>query len=251
MSDQPKQSLYGESNAPDVGQDKPLEFMELISGVFSEPVETFKRLSKMPQWVGAMLLIIAFGLVFSIAWLARVDLPEFLRMTFERAQPNLSSAQLDQAVEATVKITQVSTIAGGLFGVPVMIFFLGLLYWAVGLISGEDAKRRPSYQHGLVVAVIPRLATVPYMLLGTIMAFINPVGTFRPDQIVPSSLEYWIQSDNPKLSALYSSIDLFQLFQYALIFIAAKYALKAKTWGAALCVALTLLAALAPVLFAR
>ncbi|MDR1841270.1 MAG: YIP1 family protein [Holophagales bacterium] len=251
MSDQPRQSLYGESNAPDIERDKPLKLMELISGVFSEPVEIFKRLSKLPQWVGAMLLIAAFSLVLVIVWAANVDAVEFMTTQVERSYPQLSGAELDRAVEIATKFFYISYVGTGAVGTIFVLFFFGLIYWAVGLISGEDLKWRPTYQHGLVVAVIPGLVTIPYMLLGTMMAFLNPVGTLRQDQIIPSSLEYWIQSDNPKLSALYSSIDLFQLFQYALIFIAAKHALKAKTWGAALCVALTLLGVVVRVVFAR
>jgi len=254
MSDQPKQSLYGESDDPNAsgGEEiKPLGLMELISGVFSEPADTFKRLSKRPQWLGAMLLIAVFSTVFVIVWAANVDAVEFLTAQIEKTNPQLTSQQLDMAIGMGVKFFYISYVAVGLIGTLFFLFFFGLLYWAVGLMSREDTQWRPTYQHGLVVAAVPGLATVPWMILGTVMAFLNPVGTLRHDQIVPSSLEYWIQSENPKLSALYSSIDIFLLFQYVLIFIAAKYAMRAKTWGAALCVALTLLAVMIRVLFAK
>ena len=251
MSDQTKQSLYGESDANVGERVKPLGLMDLVSGVFSEPVELFKRLSIRPQWVGAMLLVTVLSLLFSIAWIVKVDAVGFMTMQIERTYPQLTSAQIDQAVEVGARFMSISAIAGSLFGTLISIFFFGLLYWAVGLMSKEGPQWRPTYYHGLVVAAVPGLATVPYMLLGTVMAFLNPVGTLRPDQIVPSSLGYWMETDNPKLSALYSSIDLFLLTQYVLIFFAVKYALRAKTWGAALCVALALLGVVIRVLFAK
>jgi len=251
MSDQPRQSLYGESDTNDGEQIKPLSLMDLISGVFSEPVDMFKRLSERPQWAGAMVLITALALVFSIAWLVKVDMPGYMSIQFERAGTQIPPAQMDQVIEASARFMPISVIVGSLFSTPVFIFFFGLLYWAVGLMSKEDQQWRPTYYHGLVVASIPSLATVPYFLLGTTMALMNPVGTLRPDQIIPSTFGYWIETDSPKLSALYSSIDLFLLAQYVFIFFAAKYALRAKTWGAALCVVLALAGPAIRVLFAK
>ncbi|MDR2696924.1 MAG: YIP1 family protein [Holophagales bacterium] len=251
MSNQPKQSLYGESDAGGDEQVKSLSLADQISGVFSEPVELFKRLSKKPQWVGAMLLLTALALAFTIAWVARVDTLEFITLQFERAQLQLSVDQLDRAIEMQAKLMPAFTVLGSLIGTPIVIFFSGLIYWAVGLISKEDLQWTPTYFHGLVVASIPTLATVPYTLLGTLMALLKPVGTLRSDQLVPSSLGFWIQPDNPKLSILFSSLDLFLLIQYVMIYFAAKYALRAKTWGAVLCVILSLLTLCISVLLAK
>jgi hypothetical protein len=142
-------------------------------------------------------------------------------------------------------------IVGGLFNMPFFIFLGGLIYWGIGLMSRENAEWRPTYQHGLAVASVTALVTVPYMLIGTIMALLQPVGVLRPDQIIPSSLAYWMETDNPKLSVLYSSIDVFLLLQFVMIFLATKYTLRTKTWGAALCVALAMLMPVLRVLTAK
>jgi len=251
MSNQPKQSLYGESDAAGYEQSQPLSLVDQIYGVFSEPVELFNRLAKRPQWIGAMLLLTAFGLVFSIVWVARVDRIELITLQFERVQLQLSVDQLDRAIEMQAKLMPAFAVLGSLIGTPIVIFFTGLIYWAIGLISKEDANWRPTYFHGLAVASIPAVVTVPYMLLGTLIALLRPVGILRPDQLVPSSLAFWIQPDNPKLSILFGSLDLFLLAQYVMIYFAAKYALRTKTWGAALCVVLSVLGLCFRVLLAK
>jgi len=242
MSNQFKQSLYGESDTAEAEQIKALSLADQISGVFSEPVELFKRLSLRPQWVGALLLLTALAVVFAITWANRVDKLDFIALQFERVQLQLSADQLERAIEMQAKLMPTFAVLGSLIGTPIVVFFSGLIYWAVGLISKEDAQWRPTYFHGVVVASIPMLVTVPCTLLGILMALLRPVGILRPDQLVPSSLGFWIQPDNPKLSVLFGSLDLFILAQYVIIYFAAKHALRAKTWGAALCVILSLLA---------
>jgi hypothetical protein len=219
--------------------------------VFSEPAKLFPRLSERPQWVGALVLHIVLVLVFSIVWLTGVDAREFVTVQLENASAQMSSDQLEQAIEMGARFMPVSTILGALFGTPFFAFLLGAIYWAIGLASRENPQWRPSYQHGLVVAAVPALATIPYSLLGALMAFVQQAGTLRPDQMVPSSLGYWVETESPSLSMLCCSLDLFLLFQYAVIFFAAKYAMRAKTWGAAVCVAAALLGPAVRVLFAK
>jgi hypothetical protein len=89
------------------------------------------------------------------------------------------------------------------------------------------------------------------MLIGTLMALLQPVGTLRPDQIIPSSLAYWLETDDPKLSILYGSIDLFLLLQFVMLFLAARYGMRSKAWGAALCVGVALLMPVFRVLTAK
>ncbi|MDR0499562.1 MAG: hypothetical protein LBH03_07540 [Holophagales bacterium] len=162
-------------------------------------------------------------------------------MQIERAQIQLTPDQFERALEMQTKFLLPLAIFGSLFGTPVLIFFSGLVFWGIGLISKEEQQWTPTYYHGLVVAAIPTLATVPYTLLGILMTLLGRVGTMRPDQLIPSSIGYWVQPDNPRLSMLLCSMDLFLLFQYVLIYFAAKYALRTKTWGACLCAALSLL----------
>jgi hypothetical protein len=222
-----------------------------MQGVFSEPAKLFSRLSERPQWVGALLVATAAALVFTVAWLAGLDTREFLAAQMESAPMQLTSDQMEQAIEVGARFMPVSSVLGVLFATPLVVFLLGAIYWAVGLASRESPQWRPSYQHGLVVAAVPALATVPYSLMGALMAFIRPVGTLRLDQIVPSSLGYWVEAESPKLSMLYSSLDIFALFQYAVIFFAARYAMRAKAWGAGLCVAVGLAGTIFRILFAK
>jgi hypothetical protein len=150
-----------------------------------------------------------------------------------------------------VKFIGVGAIFGSLAGMPIILFITGLIWYGIGHISVEDPQWRPTYLHGLVVAVVTKLVTVPYYLLGMAMAFLQPVGIRRPDQLIPTSLGYWLQPDSPKLSALYEQLDLFQLATYALLFLAARHTMRSKPWGAALCVALSFAASFVSISFAK
>jgi hypothetical protein len=251
MSEQPRRSIYGDADAGAGGAPGPIGVMGQISGVFQEPAKLFSRLAERPQWVGALVLQTVLVLVFTTAWLMGVDAREFVTIQLESVAAQIPSDQLEQVIETNTRLMPVGGILGVLFGTPLFTFLLGAVYWAVGLGAMEDPEWRPSYWHGLVVAAVPALATIPYSLLGTLMALVQPVGTPRPDQMVPSSLGYWVEAESPKLSMLYSSLDLFMLFQYVAVFFAAKYAMRAKTWGAALCVAVALLGPAVRILFAK
>jgi hypothetical protein len=251
MTEQQKRSIYGDADAGPGAESKPVGLTEQIQGVFSEPAKLFSRLSERPQWAGALVLQTALVLVFTTAWLMGVDAREFVTIQLESVAAQIPSDQMEQVIETQTRLMPIGGILGALFGTPLFAFIAGAIYWAVGLASREGPQWRPSYQHGLVVAVVPALATIPYSLLGALMAFVQPVGTLRPDQLVPSSLGYWMETESPKLSMLYSSLDLFMLFQYVVIFLAAKHAMRAKTWGAALCVAVALLMPAVRILFAK
>jgi hypothetical protein len=251
MTEQPKRSIYGDSEADSSAAPKPIGLPEQISGVFQEPAKLFSRLAERPQWVGALILSVVFALVFTIAWLMGVDAREVAAVQIENSGRQMSSQEMEQAIELGSRFMSVGAIFGTLVTIPFFAFLFGAINWAIGLASRGNPQWRPTYQHGLVVACVPALATLPYSLLGAVMAFIQPAGTLRPDQMVPSSLGYWIEAESPKLSMLLYSLDVFQLFHYVVIFFAARYALRAKHWGAALCVAAALLAPLARILFAK
>jgi hypothetical protein len=251
MSDERRASLYGETTAKSAEDVKPLGFMDILNGVFSEPVDLFKRMAKKPQWGWAMVALIVLALALTIAWAYKVDAQEVVAMQMERAAPQLSGADLDRAVEMGSKFLGVGGVLSVLFMTPIIILIGGLVWWAVGLISGEDGQWRPTYVHGLVVASVPKLVTVPYYLLGALMAILKPVGTLRADQLSPSSLGFWLRPDNIKLSIMYGQIDLFLLATYALLFLAARHTLRAKLWGALLCVALSLAVSVVQVLIAK
>ncbi|MCL1894296.1 MAG: YIP1 family protein [Holophagaceae bacterium] len=247
MSDQPIRSLYGESSGQGQEQQKPLNILDIISGVFSEPVELFKRLSKKPQWGGAMLVVIILTVAFSATWAFRVDAVEFLLAIYDRALPHstqlqaMSQDDIEKLAEMQAKILPIGGLFQSLIVAPIFIFICGLIYWAIGLVSKEDQRWKPTYQHGLVAATVPSLVTIPYLLLGTVMTIMNPVGIKKANQMVPSSVAFWLETDSPKLEAIYGLLDPFILAQFVMIYFAVRYTLRAQSWGAILCVAIALM----------
>ncbi|MDR2560321.1 MAG: YIP1 family protein [Holophagales bacterium] len=255
MSDEPRRSLYGDADAKSAEDIKPLGMMDILSGVFSEPVELFQRLSKNPQWIGALVILTVSAILLTLAWAYRVDAVDYLMDQMERvggAQlAKLSEADIERVVEIQARLLGPMSAISVLFMTPIVVFFSGLIWWGIGLMSREDQNWRPTYMHGLVAAAVPGLVAVPYYIIGALMAILKPVGMLRPDQIIPSSLGFWLQTDNIKLSVLYGKIDIFLLAGYVMLFFAMRHTLRAKPWGAALCVVLSLAMAASSVLFAK
>jgi len=253
MSDEPRQSLYGDADAKSAEDIKPLGMMDILSGVFSEPVELFQRLSKKPQWVGALVIVVVMALLLAVAWAYKFDnveeMAEVLQNQLERAGVSIN-AEMQRNLEVSARYTGIGRIINYLFIVPIQIFIGGLVWWGVGLMSREDTNWWPTYMHGLTVAAVPKLVLVPYYFIGTLIAILKGVGVHTCEQMIPSSLGFWIEAENPKLSLLYDKIDIFLLAGYALLFFAARHTLRAKPWGAVLCVALSLAVSVAHVLMA-
>jgi hypothetical protein len=130
-------------------------------------------------------------------------------------------------------------ILGGLFGPAVVMALVGLFYWLVGKVQSESEP--PSYPHALSAAMVPGLVKLPQLLLLAILCLVRPVGGLTPDKLAPTSLGYFLQVESLKVHAFLYCIDLFQLAEAFLAFLALRHLLRMKTGGALLCTLLPLL----------
>lgn len=230
MTDQPI-SLYGEQ--PEGPKPKAPGLMDQIIGVFTEPVDLFKRLNKAPSWGWALGLVIVVGLVVVVIWGMRVDVEEMLRPILER-NPQIQAAQIDTIIEVQKKLILPFGILGVLFGTPMIMALMGLFYWLVGKAMPE--AEAPTYPQALSAAIVPGLVKLPQALLMAIICLVKPIGGLTPDKLTPTSLGYFLHVDSLKLQAFYYSLDVFYLAEMVLAYLALRHLVRMKKTGALLCV---------------
>jgi len=211
---------------------------EQLLGVFTDPVALFKKLHDAPSWGWAIGAIVVVSLILTVVWGLKVDVDAMLRPAMEK-NPQLSSAQIDQAIEMSGKFMLPFGIIGSLVMPFIGVAFMALLYWLVGMKTAEDQK--PGYLQSLSAVSVSSLLAVPYSLLIALMCLLRKVGGLKPEQLSPTSIGYYIQPENPKLYALLSQLDLLLLGGYVLVYLAARHTLRLKASGAAACTVIAVL----------
>ncbi len=231
------ESLYGSSEKP--GTPAPaLGLMDQFVGLFTEPVETFKKLNVAPSWIWALVVLILVNLVVVGVWGFKVDVDAMLRPGFE-ANPKMTQEQMDQAISFMEKFFPYIVIIQTLILIPVAIFFMALIYWLIGKAASEGEPL--SYIHALSATVVPSLVMLPHSFLILVMAFLRPVGGLTPEKLAPSSIGFFVNVANPKLHALLYALDPFTIGSLVLGFLAFRHTMRLKTGGALACTTLAVL----------
>jgi len=236
-------SLYGSSENPEAPTPTPvpapgLGLLDQFIGIFTEPVETFKKLNTAPAWIWALVLIILVNLVVVGIWGFKVDVDAMLRPGFE-ANPKMTQEQMDQVISFMEKFFPYIVILQTLIIIPIAVFCMSLIYWLIGRSTAED--ERPSYVHALSATVVPGLVMLPHSLLILAMAFLRPVGGLTPEKLTPSSVGFFVNAANPKVHALLYALDPFTLGGFVLGFLAFRHTMRMKTGGAIACTVLAVL----------
>jgi hypothetical protein len=248
MSDSnPSESLYGNAVPPPVV--KPPSLMDQIIGVFTEPEVLFRRLAVTPVWGGALALLTILNTVVAVIWARRVDVDAMFRPMLER-NPKIPSESIDRVIEMQGKMILPFSILGGLLGLAIISLVVALIYWIVSTWSHEGQK--PTYRQVFSGTVVAGLVNLPKFLLLGIICGLKNFGGAKPDQLSPTSLGFYLAPENLRLHAFFNALDLFSLASLFILYLAARYTMRLKVSGAAVCVAImALLTFVLPVLGAR
>ena len=230
MSEQPS-SLYGEQ--PEAPRPQAPGLLDQLVGVFTAPVDLFRRLNQAPSWGWALGAVMVASLVITVIWGLKVDVDEMLRPILER-NPQIQAAQIDMVIDMQKKFILPFGILGVLFITPAAMALVALFYWLIGKALPE--AEAPSYLQALSAAIVPGLVKLPHMLLIAVICLVRPIGGLTPDKVAPTSLGYFLHVDSIKLQALYYALDLFYFTEAALAFLALRYLVRIKTAGALLAV---------------
>lgn len=240
-------ALFGKGQTPTAVKAPGL--IDQITGVFTEPTVLFKKLAEAPSWAWAIGTLVVLSMILTVVWGLKVDVDQMLRPVLER-NAQLSADQIETAISFQQRFVIAFGILGALFGTPIGILLMALIYWLIGMGTAENQK--PNYLQSLSATAVSSLAMVPSLVAIILMCLLRPVGGLTPDKLAPTSLGFYIQPEHPKLLALFTSLEVFTLMNFVMIFLAARYTMRLKPAGAVCCSLVAVLFTVGfKVLFAR
>jgi hypothetical protein len=242
----PSETLFG--NEPTPAPVKGPNLLEQIVGVFTEPAALFTRIKTTPVWGGALVLLSLLNMVAGALWAYKVDADALLRPMLEQ-NPSIPPESYDKMIAFQAKTLLPFSILGGLLGLAVICSIMAFIYWLVS--RGTSEGQPPTYKVVFSATVVSGLVQMPKAVLLAIICGLKNFGGARPEALSPTSLGFYLATENAKLQALYNTLDLFTVAGLVMTFLAARYAMRLKPLGAALCVLISAALMLLPVAFAR
>lgn len=229
MEPTPVETLYGSEVKPPVV--KPPSLMDQLAGVFTEPVDLFRKLSERPVWGAAFSLSLGTIVAVSLLWALRVDAEGFLRPLLE-ANPR-TAEKVDMVLPMAAKFLPVSTVINIVLFSFVALAGVAFLFWLVGKATPESEP--PSYRQCVSAFSVVGLVGVPKSILLGVICLARQIGAARIDQLSPTALGFYLVPENIKLHAFLCALDLFTLATLALTYLAARHVMRLKAAGAVLC----------------
>lgn len=174
-----------------------------LINIIIEPAKTFQHIKEKDDWWIPFAGIVVVTLIFlwiSSPALTRIMTQKMAEMGMDREIPK--AAQYIKYLMAPI-----ATLVGFLF--------VSLILWFLGNISGADwnyIKSLDLYAYSSVVQIIRSLLNIVILLIKGI----PNIATAR-DMQVATGLNLIFSPENPKLYALVSGIEVFSIWQFALI----------------------------------
>lgn len=227
-------SLYGsEVGGPPEPAAQAQNVFEQFLGLFTEPSEVFKRLRQAPVWWGTLLLLLGAGLFASMVWAAKVDQVAMTERRFEVMEQafrmNIPDSAKDQALDKVQTASQpyVVTVLGILFGMPVSYLVFAAILFAFARFGGEDEG--VTFQHAWAATLTHALVGLPTVLLAGVIGLVRGVGGASSfASLAPTTLAFWVPTENPWLRGALTLVDPLYLFSFVLLFFAARHTLRLK-----------------------
>lgn len=230
----PTPSLYGSepggSPAPAV---KPQGVLDQLVGLFTEPTAVFQRLRQAPSWLPALLLFLGVALFASAIWAAKVDQVAMTERRFEVLEQafgmQIPADAVDKALDQvqTAKPPYLGAILGTLFGMPFGFLIFGAILFAFAKFGGEDETI--TFRHAMAATTVHGLVALPIPLLAGVMALLKEVGGAASyASLAPTTLNFWLQPENPWVRGAMAVADPFYLFSFVTLYLAARHTLRLK-----------------------
>ncbi len=227
-------SLYGsESGGSPAPAVKPQGVLDQLVGLFTEPTAVFQRLRQAPSWLPALLLFLGVALFASAIWAAKVDQVamkehelQVLEQVFKIQMP---AEAVDKALDQmqTAKPPYPKAVLGTLLGMPFGYLLFAAILFAFAKFGGEDETT--TFRHALAATTVHGLVALPIPLLAGVMALLKDVGGAASyASLAPTTLNFWLQPENPWVRGALAVLDPFYLFSFFTLYLAARHTLRLK-----------------------
>lgn len=237
MSD-PTPSLYGEQ--PQAPKPAAPGLLDQIVGVFIEPTDLFRKLRNRPVWAGALMLAIGVTLVSMLIWASKVDLAENTRHKMQRTveilHVNIPDQAMDDAIsKAEGKHPWGTAVSTAVLVTPFIYLIVALIVWGCASMATEEEEAAPTFGQAFSVTTVHALVTLPAMFLAGLIALLRPVGGLDIQQLMPTTLSFYLSSESGVARALTALVDPLWIFSFFVLAIGMRHTLRTKSWGVGLC----------------
>ena len=209
------------------------EFSRVV-GVFFEPKKTFEDIARRPTWVVPMLLMILFGLGYSVSVSQKIGARQLAQHQIEMSPryDQMSPEQRQQGIELGAKITGVVLYVGPIVFLPIMTLIIaGVLLGIVAGIMSAPVKFKQAFA-AASWAGLPRLV---FSLLAIVVVFMKNPADFNIQNPLAFNPGAFMQTQKGVAYAIASSLDLFTFWIILLLAVGFKAAAGKKlSFGGAL-----------------
>jgi hypothetical protein len=151
---------------------------------------------------------------------------------------NIPDQAMDEAIaKAEGKQPWISAVATGLLATPFIYLIVALITWAFASMGTQEGEDSPSFGQAFSLTAVHYLVTLPAMLAAGLIALVRPVGGHNIQQLMPTSLGYYVHPEATLARGLVGLVDPLWLFSFVLLAIGMRETLKAKTWAIGCCLA--------------
>lgn len=219
---------------PETTTGQPMNEFNRIAGVYLEPTETFRDISKRPTWWVPMILISVFSLLLTYSFSQRVGWERLTRQSLESNQriADLAPEQRERMIEVSTRFAGVVAYPGAVLGRPVTILIAAAVFLFVfNLLLGA----RITYRQAVAVTSYAFLTFVLSTILSIVTLYLKSPEDFDLRNPIAFNAGYFLSPNStPKwLFSMAGSADAFSFWTLALL--ATGFAICAKmSWGKAL-----------------
>jgi hypothetical protein len=204
-----------------------------LAGVLVAPVKTFRSIAERPSWWAALAVIVLSSLAVGLIAAPRIDYEDIIRQQIAKSGREVPQEQLDKQIEFFKK-ARTPLLAAQAVVAPLFLALLTLIPWVAFKLLGSEIDYGRSLSvtaHASMPAVVAGLLSIPVILSRTSLGYED----VRSGSFLKSSLAALLGTPEMKapVYSLLSSLDVFSLWTWALLFLGFREVAKVSTAKAA------------------
>jgi len=209
-----------------------------LAGVLVAPVKTFRSIGERPTWWAALAVLMLSSLGVGLIAAPRIDYEDIIRQQIAKSGRDVPQEQLDRQIEF-VKKARTPLVAVQVVATPLVIALLTLIPWVAFKLLGSEIDYGRSFSvtlHAAMPQVLAALLSIPVILNRPSLGYED----VRSGSFLKSNLAALLATPDTKASvyALLSSLDVFSLWTWGLLFLGYREVAKVSTAKAATTIAL-------------
>lgn len=199
-----------------------------LIGVFTSPGRTFESISRRPNWVLPLLVMVGIALTATLIITPRMDIGAMVQKGIEQSGRDVPPAQLDKIVGVYEKFKWPIALGSALIIQPAIWVLCALVFWVAFKLAGSDIGFDGSFSvtlHSFLPQGLLGLLSIPVALSYSSIGFEQvKSGSFlksNPAAFAP-------EGTGPVLLSLLSSLDVFTIWTVILLCIGTRIVAKVK-----------------------